>query len=125
MSVKQMQSEVGVTGEPSPNVALMEQVTKILDKFEHDHENITCYDNFIIICGLKMGDKIYDKSGDDRGLAVMAQMCGCYEDIASSLCAFLYENESLMPVFAIALNEATQMLLNNPKTEEDGFEEII
>lgn len=113
MSVKQYQSEIGVSGEPSPNVTLMEEVTKLLDKFEHDHDSITCYDNFILLCGMKFGDKVYDKTGIDKGLGVLAQMVGCYEDIASTICAFLIENKQLLPVFTIAINEAIKTIEEN------------
>lgn len=89
-SLKQQQSEAGVTGDPSPNYELSEKIgQELFDKFDHTHGTITNNDAYIFVCQLKLGDT-YDKS--QGCMNVKLSMKGCYNDVCEMFVSMIGDN---------------------------------
>lgn len=111
MSVKQWQSEVGMTGDPSPNVELLLQISALLEKFEHNHGNITKLDCYVLISSVCMGQKLIPTGNPRENQMVLGELVGCNADLAAAMCGFLMQNEHLIEIFEVAVTEARRLLL--------------
>lgn len=94
-SIKEIQSELGVTGKPGPNLELVNDIADILQQFKHVHGTETDNDAFIFAANVNSGKKI-GSSEDDYQLALITSFQGCTVDIVNMFTTLFTEDETIM-----------------------------
>jgi len=104
---KKIQSELGTTGEPSPNIELVDKVGNLLNEFDHTHDTITDKDCFVFISSVSIGTKYKEK---ELRTARNSASSGCYRDLKNLFLNYLIDNPDLIPVIGDAVVEAIDYL---------------
>lgn len=134
-SIKEIQSELGVTGEVSPNLELCEKAYYGYDNFEHDHSNITKDDSLLLLSHVYCGEKKVKQKGE-KMMAYQCMIVGCEHNIYDLLVAFFHDYPDLIIAAKLAIQkaEAEQWSTTmrkardfveglNEEEEDDNFEE--
>lgn len=103
MSIKQKQSEAGVTGEYSHNWNLAEGVhSSLYERFDHTHNTVTNDDAYIFFAQVKLGDKISD------GKPIMHNVIGtkgCQHNLVQLLINVMEASDYFKESVLLALQE--------------------
>lgn len=110
-SLKMIQSELGVTGDASPNVELMESIGKQLSLFDHTHDTITGEDCYLLVGHIRVGNLVADKK---PALGFILAQHGCFSDLKLALTKWLREMPEILPVVQLAIMDA----LLHPEEDE-------
>lgn len=96
-----MQSELGTTGDCSPNIDLINKVTEMLNQnFDHTHETITGSDCFFFLTGFNAGKRIGE---EEDSMASMFGSIGCEGDLIYCFAQLLQQEPRWIDVFMQAI----------------------
>lgn len=120
-SVKQMQSEMGVTGEATPNIDIVNEVVDYLtEHFEHEHNgHITENDCILLVSNLKLGCRLDNK---EPALLMFGMQKGCDVDKDAMLYCLLKSDREL---FEIARDVLRRIILENVNDALRGINDRI
>ncbi len=103
-SHKKQQSELGVTGECSPNMDLCRDVAmKLIEEFDHNHDTVTKEDCFLFIADTHLGDRV-DQT--QSGMSTYLAKKGCDVDHVRMLSKFLENHPRMIHIFAQSIQMA-------------------
>jgi hypothetical protein len=94
-STKQIQSELGLTGECSEaNMELINKIGHLTNKFDHTHDSVTEDDSFIMMANINMGHK-YGEEGTTNPHFTHS-MAGCPHNMVDLFTSLFYFNPEMM-----------------------------
>lgn len=101
-SIKQLQSEAGVTGESSiDNIMLIDRIDdELMNDFEHNHDNVTKNDAVILLSQMHLGLNV---KGDTGVMNTKIVMKGCYHNLVDLLTHSFKQDVELRAICAEAL----------------------
>lgn len=118
-SIKELQSELGATGEAGPNVVLVEKLcTELHNNFEHVHFSNTNNDAFLFISQVAVGH--VHRNEETLVMGVIAGQRGCDADIELMLTTYLDRVPRLIPILQSAILGAVQMQLKRAGIIDNG-----
>lgn len=116
ISAKRMQSELGATGDYSPNIEfVIKSFKEMHDNFEHVHGTITNNDAFLAVSKSRVGTDI---TKTDNIYATMMAVRGCYNDMEDMFVTLLCRKPQYIQIFQRAMARAIHNLHHGGGEEE-------
>ena len=119
-SIKQMQSEMGVTGEHSPNIPLIVHcIDNLNDFFKMEKEELlVCHDSVLIVSMMHLGSKLTDPN--EGASAIYGLRKGDINEVAAMLYAWLRSEKDMRLIvesvlMKIKIEEQTENMIRNLK----------